>query len=381
MKKPQSDLEIALIRLTVILAFLGLMMCLSTTLPDFFYRQLIRSPYTSFLKQLLAAAIGFILLLIARAQTPHFYKKIAIPFFIISILLLIFVLFLPSSVTNEFNQAVRRSIPLLGFTFQPSELAKVSVVFFVAKLLSNRKSPVRNKELIKWLGIILIPSVLIILEPNFSAAALLFIIGSIALYYGGIRIWQYIICLFPILASGAFVILISGQWSRIVSRFTNFFGIFSHVGGDQYQLENSLRTIAQGRFFGNVFLKSTQKFQNLPFNSTDFVFSVICEEFGNIMAACIIFLFFLLFFTAIQISLRTKDHFSSILSAGIGSHIFLQALFHVGVTLGLVPPTGVPLPFFSIGGTAMMVTLFEIGILLSIAGRLPEKIELTVPSL
>jgi len=306
MKKPQSDIEIALIRLTVILTFLGLLMCLSTTLPDYFYRQLIQSPYTSFLKQLLAAGIGFVLLLIAKAQSPQFYKKFAITFYILNILLLLFVLFLPSSVANEYNQMVRRSIPLFGFTFQPSELAKVSIVFFIARLLSNRKTPVRTKELFKWLGLMMIPSVLIIIEPNFSAAALLFIIGSVALFYGGIPIWQYFICIFPILGSGALIVLISGQGSRILSRFSNFLGIFTHGGGDQYQLENSLRTIAQGRYFGNGFLKSTQKFQNLPFNSTDFVFSVICEEFGNIMAVCIVILFFLLFVTSNRYLSRQK---------------------------------------------------------------------------
>jgi cell division protein FtsW len=376
MKKPKSDLETALIRLSVILTILGLLICLSTTMPDYFYRGIIKNPYSSFLKQLLAALIGTVLLLFARTKSAKFYKGIAIPFFVFNIFLLLVVLVIPSSIKNEFGDQVRRSIPIpyLGFTFQPSELAKVAVVLFFAKLFSSREKRIKNKEFLTWFGILLIPAVLILKEPNFSAAMLLIIIGSITMYFGGVSIVQYLKNLVPITLAGTIFILLIGQGPRIMNRFTNYLGIFTREGGDQYQLINSLRTIAQGRFFGMGFLKSTQKFQNLPFNSTDFVFSVICEEFGIIMAISILILFFLLFLTSIQISLKTRDHFSSIVAAGLGSHIFLQAFFHVGVTVGLVPPTGVPLPFVSIGGTAMMVTLFEIGILLSIVRRIEEKI-------
>jgi cell division protein FtsW len=343
-------------------------------MPDYFFRGIINNPYSSFLKQLLAAFIGFIFLLLARTKSAKFYKNIAIPFFYINIALLIVVLVIPSKITNEFGDEVRRAIPLKGLTFQPSELAKVAVVLYFAKLFSGREKKIKNKEFLSWFFMLLIPAILILREPNFSAAALLVIIGSIAMFYGGVSIYQYLRNLVPMALLGLGGIIIFGQGPRIMSRITNYMGIFNHSGGDQYQLQNSLRTIAQGRFFGMGFLRSTQKFQNLPFNSTDFVFSVICEEFGIIMGICILVLFFLLFLTSIQIALKTKDHFSSIVAAGLGSHIFVPAFFHVGVTVGLVPPTGVPLPFVSIGGTAMMVTLFEIGILLSIARRIEDKI-------
>jgi cell division protein FtsW len=374
MRRAPSDLETALIRLSVILTILGLLICLSTTMPDYFFRGIINNPYSSFLKQLLAAFFGFVFLLIARTKSAKFYKGIAIPFFVINIALLVLVLLIPSNVANEFGDEVRRAIPLKGLTFQPSELAKVAVVIFFAKLFSDREKKIKNKEYLTWFTMLFIPALLILKEPNFSAAMLLIIIGSIAMFYGGIGIYQYFRNLVPFVFFGFLITILFGQSARILSRISNYLGIFTHVGGDQYQLQNSLRTIAQGRFFGMGFLKSTQKFQNLPFNSTDFVFSVICEEFGIIMGICIMVLFFLLFLTAIQISLKTKDHFSSIVSAGLGSHIFLQAFFHVGVTVGLVPPTGVPLPFISIGGTAMMVTLFEIGILLSIARKIDYQI-------
>lgn len=374
MKKPSSYLETALVRLSVILTILGLLVCLSSTMPDYFYWGFTKNPFANFLKQLLAAFIGIIFLLIARAKSSKFYKTIAIPFFVFTIFLLGIVLIIPSSLKNEFGNEVRRSIPLFGFTFQPSELAKAAVVLFFAKLFSGREKKIKNKEFLNWFFLLMIPVLLILKEPNFSAAILLLIIGSIAMFYGGVSFYQYIRNIFPIVVIGIGFIFIIGQGPRILSRISNYLGIFTKSGGDQYQLQNSLRTIAQGRWFGMGFLKSTQKFQNLPFNSTDFVFSVICEEFGIIMAICILVLFFLLFITSIQISLKTKDHFSSIVAAGLGTHIFLQAFFHVGVTVGLVPPTGVPLPFVSVGGTALMVTLFEIGILLSIARKIEEKI-------
>jgi len=378
MKKPPSYLETAIIRLSVILTILGLLICLSTTMPDYFYTKIINTPFSNFLKQLLAAIIGLIFLLLARTKSAKFYKSIAVPFFVFNIFLLVVVLLFPSSVTNEFGDQVRRSIPIpyLGFTFQPSELAKVAVVLFFAKLFSSREKKIKNKEYLTWFTFLFIPALLILKEPNFSAAMLLILIGSVTMFYGGISIYHYIRNLTPFVIIGFLLSAAFGQSARILSRINNYLGIFTKSGGDQYQLQNSLRTIAQGRWFGMGFLRSTQKFQNLPFNSTDFVFSVICEEFGIIMAICILVLFFLLFLVAIQISLKTKDHFSSIVAAGLGSHIFLQAFFHAGVTVGLVPPTGVPLPFISIGGTAMMVTLFEIGILLSIARRIEEKVVL-----
>ena len=198
-------------------------------------------------------------------------------------------------------------------------------------------------------------------------------------------------------------LIVTKQSDRVLSRIFNYLALYSsshfvqrielfskQIGikediikllyeGDTFQVAASFRTIAQGRWLGYGFLKSTQKFGNLPYNSTDFVFAVISEEFGNILSACLILLFFLLFFICIQIALKSQEHFNTVLASGIGIHLFLQAFTHIAVTLGLVPPTGVTLPFISVGGTSLMVILLEIGILLNIASQIKEAPALEIP--
>jgi len=400
MKSSKQWLITILVWITVVLVFLGLLICLSTTMPDYFRGMPgVSSPFSGFIKQLIAVVLGTVLLLFARLVPMRFFRKNAVMLFVISLLLLIVVFFVGSTTENEAGQDVSRFIRLFGLTFQPSELVKLTAILLIAKRFTGPKA-VRftNKNILKTiLWIFLLPSLLIILQPNFSAAMLYFVITSFTLIFAGVSYWKYIIRF--ILPMGAFLtvgLIISRQADRILTRIFNYLALYSgsafvqkiaifskQIGvspeiinllqeGDTFQVNASFRTIAQGRWLGYGFLKSTQKFGNLPYNSTDFVFAVISEEFGNILSACVILLFFILFYIAIQISLKSQEHFHSVVAAGIGMHLFLQAFTHIAVTLGLVPPTGVTLPFISVGGTSLMIILFEIGILLNIASQIKD---------
>ena len=396
-----------LVSLTAVLIILGLLICLSTTMPDYFRGMSnAASPFTIFFKQVLAMVLGIFLLLFAWLVPLRFFRKNAVPLFFISLVLLVIVLFAGSSTENEAGQDVSRFIRILGLTFQPSELVKFTAILVIARTFTGQAAVrLTNKNIWKTLLIVfLIPSLLIIAQPNFSAAMLYFVISSFTLIFAGLSYWKYLLrFILPIGGMMTIGLIVTKQSDRVLSRIFNYLALYSsshfvqrielfskQIGikediikllheGDTFQVAASFRTIAQGRWLGYGFLKSTQKFGNLPYNSTDFVFAVISEEFGNILSACLILLFFLLFFICIQIALKSQEHFNTVLASGIGIHLFLQAFTHIAVTLGLVPPTGVTLPFISVGGTSLMVILLEIGILLNIASQIKEAPALEIP--
>jgi len=400
MKSSKQWLITILIWITTVLVFLGLLICLSTTMPDYFRENpYVTSPLSGFLKQLIAAVLGILLLFFARLVPMRFFRKNAVIFFVISLVLLIIVFFIGSTTENEAGQDVSRFIRIFGLTFQPSELVKLTAILVIAKRFTGPKAVrITNKNIFKTIvWVFLLPSLLIIIQPNFSAAMLYFVITSFTLIYSGVSYWRYLIrFILPIGTVLTVGLIISRQADRILTRIFNYMALYANspfvqkialfskqIGvkqeiinllqeGDTFQINASFRTIAQGRWLGYGFLKSTQKFGNLPYNSTDFVFAVISEEFGNILSGSVILLFFLLFYISIEISLKSQEHFNAVVAAGIGIHLFLQAFTHIAVTLGLVPPTGVTLPFISVGGTSLMIILLEIGILLNIASQIKD---------
>jgi cell division protein FtsW (lipid II flippase) len=400
MKSSKQWLITILIWITTVMVILGLLICFSTTMADYF-RGIpgIAYPWSGIVKQLIAALLGIFLLFFARVVPMTFFRKNAVMFFVISLILLLVVLFIGSTTENEAGQDVSRFIRIAGLTFQPSELVKLTAILLIARRFTGPKA-VRftNKNILKTLiWVFFLPSLLIIVQPNFSAAMLYFVIVSFTLIFAGMSYWKYLFrFILPISLVLTIGLILTKQADRILSRIFNYLALYANspfvqriavfskqIGispeiinllqeGDTFQVNASFRTIAQGRWLGYGFLKSTQKFGNLPYNSTDFVFAVISEEFGNILSACLILLFFILFYISIQISLKSRDHFNSVVAAGVGMHLFLQAFTHIAVTLGLVPPTGVTLPFISVGGTSLMIILFEIGILLNIASQIKE---------
>jgi len=187
---------------------------------------------------------------------------------------------------------------------------------------------------------------------------------------GGVSFFHLFIFIAPSLAV-IYLILLKNQ--RLLLRVKSLFNVYSDPANSGYQLFQSFIAIARGGVFGKGFMKSSQKFYLLPESHSDFVFSVIAEEFGFFGAMVTIFLFLSLFFFIIKIALSSKDHFDVILVGGIGAHIFIQAMMHVGVTLGIIPPTGIPLPFISTGGSALVVNLIEIGLVCNVARRISKK--------
>ncbi len=299
----------------------------------------------------------------------RFWKKMALPFFLLSCFLLVVVLIPPfyvEGIYNEAGEAARRWLRAGFFSFQPSELAKLGLILMVSYIMSLFKGRMKLGDFFKILLWILVPVFLIYVAPDFSTAAFLLFLGMLAMAIGGTPVKYFVLTLVPVLIGGLVVL---SRSDRLMGRIISYQNVFQDPANSGYQVLQSFIAIARGGWFGQGLNRGSQKFYSLPEAQTDFVFAVICEEFGLLVSFFVIFAFCMLLFLALKVSIKSKDSFSSILSAMIGFHLFLQAMLHIAVTLGIAPPTGIPLPFISIGGTALVVYLAEVGILLRLAKK------------
>ena len=351
-------------------------MCLSTTSTNYFTKDIIINPFSELFKQILYILVGFILIFIIKKLPQNVIRSFSLPVLFISLFLLVLVLvpgFYVSGIVNETGEIARRWLRMpLGFTIQPSEFAKLAIILFLANYFSLIKKSIKLKHVLFSIILIVIPAFLIFIEPNFSASVLFLIIGFIPIFIAGSKIAYLGIFTLPVIIGGV-VLLIKSE--RLSSRFHSIFNVFSDPMNSGYQVLQSFIAIAKGNFFGSGFMKSSQKFYLLPESQSDFVFSVICEEFGLIGGFLIIIIFSMLFISIIKVALLSKSYFDSILVTGIAAHIFIQASMHIGVTIGLFPPTGIPLPFLSTGGSAILVNLCEIGLVCNVADRISTKVK------
>lgn len=372
-KTKKTNLSSNVLFLTVILCLFGLLMCFSTTSPNYFTKNYV-SPYKDFFEQLIFLIIGFLLIAVIIRLPLFTIKASALPIFLFSLLLLFIVLFPPfyvGGIVNEAGEVTKRWLNTpFGFTIQPSELAKLSIILFLAHYFSLLDKKIKLKHVFISMILIIIPTFLIFKEPNFSASILLMIIGFVSMVLGSVSFFQLFIFIVP---SIILVYLLLAKNERLSARVGSLFSVFSDPVNSGYQLFQSFVAIARGGIFGKGFMKSSQKFYLLPESHSDFVFSIISEEFGVVGAIFIITLFLLLFFSIMRVALSSKNHFDIILTGSIGAHIFIQAMMHIGVTLGVMPPTGIPLPFISTGGSALVVNLIEIGLVCNVARRIREN--------
>jgi cell division protein FtsW len=373
LKKKCLSLQEKIYWLVLVLTLFGLLMSFSTTYTYFFTSSNV-SPYRDFFKQSLFALAGFFSISVISRLPVKVWKAMALPFFTASCALLVLVLIPPfysTRILNESGEVARRWLNLGFFSFQPSELVKFGLILVLSRLMTMHKGRMNFNEFLKSLLILMIPVVLVFVEPNFSTAIIIFLLGLATMMVGATPMKYFFLTALPVSGLGALVLFRS---ERLMNRISSYQNVFLDPSNSGYQVLQSFIAISRGSWLGKGFMRSSQKFYSLPEAQTDFVYSIICEEFGLLIGIVVLYLYFLLFFWAMQVSLRLKDGFSSLLAAMIGFHIFLQAIMHIAVTIGFLPPTGIPLPFVSIGGTALVVYLVEAGVLI----RLAKKAEFCV---
>ena len=312
-------------------------------------------------KQALCAVLGLLCMWLFSHIPAEFWMKFAWPVYGISIALLLSVLVVGQSVNGA-----RRWINIAGIQFQPSELAKFAMIVLFARLtrlFGSKASDFRHGVLgfsLALLGI-LVP---LALEKHLSAIMLIGMVGVTMMFVAGTRLrWLAL----GAAAAAVFVVVYITFMGYAGDRVTAWLHPEQDPGDTGYQILQSLYAIGSGGLFGLGFGKSRQKYLYLPFQYNDYIFAVICEELGLVGALCIVLLFAAVICRGYWIALRARDRYSTVLAAGLITLIAVQTALNLGVVTNLLPSTGIALPFFSYGGTALAVNLGEMGVVLSIS--------------
>ncbi len=355
LRMPMFDIPF-LIGVLLLLA-VGLIMLFSAGFADAFYKH--GDSYYYIKKQLLCAVIGLVIMIGVSFVPYNFYRRFVYLFYIACVALLILVLIVS-------NDSEKRWLYIGGFQFQPSELAKVAVVLVLADYIARHRSSM-NKFVdgIIFPGLIFgIVTVLIGVETHLSGAILVLAIGVIMIICGGCKLWHLCPFVMVFLSGAAFLVLTNDYMQRRIATWRD---PSSDLLGDGWQITQSLITIGSGGLFGLGYGKSRQKYLYMSEPQNDFVFSVVCEELGYIGALFVIALFAFLIWRGVHIAMHAPDTFSSFVVLGIIARISVQVIFNIAVVTNTVPVTGISLPFFSYGGTAIIVLLAEMGLVLHIS--------------
>ena len=277
----------------------------------------------------------------------------------------------------ERNHSVRWMQLLLvaGPQYQPSELAKLGIIIYFAATISQRRDRMRTfKYGILAYGLILLAyAVLMLMEPHMSGCILLVGIGAVMMVVGGMD-WKWVTGGILGVCAGLYAMLFTDLMEIIgynSSRIQTWRDPFWDAQDASYQMAQSLIAIGSGGLFGVGLGRSRQKFMFLPEEHNDFIFAIICEELGYVGAGIIMILFALLIIRGYWIAIHARDRFGALLAVGVTTQIGLQVFLNIAVVTGLIPATGISLPFFSYGGTALMIQLFEVGIVLSVSRQMP----------
>ncbi len=350
-----------LLAITVFLVLVGLLTVYSSSaflaqtrgLPDHYFLRL----------QASRALVGLVALYVLARIDYRIYQKLAWPLLGLTIFALLLVVMPGTDAIAPPRNGARRWLEL-GVSIQPSEAAKLVMVIWAAALAVKKGERVRS---LRWglaaFGIVYcIVGFLIILEPDLSSVALIGLLCAIVLFAAGARIGHFILL-------GLVSLPILWEMIRSASyrmaRLVTFLDAGSDPSGAGYQLNQSLIAVGSGGVFGVGYGESTQKYL-LPEPHNDFVFAIIAEEWGFVGALAVVGAIALIGFLGLRIARRAPDAFGFLLAVGLTALIVVSALIHMGVTMGLLPTTGITLPFISYGGSSLVVSLAAVGILLNI---------------
>ena len=354
--------------LTLLLLIAGVVMVLSASYPRAWYdpgHVTGGNAAYFFVRQLIFALLGVAAMLFASRVPMAVYRRCAFAFLGFTLVLLMLV-----PVIGVKANGSRRWLGVGGLTLQPSELAKLAVILSFSALICRYRARMRTFRfgILPFAGILGAIIGLLVLEPHFSASIIILAIGAVMLFLGGVRLFWFVGAFG---AAGTGIALLLTLFPYASSRINSWRDPFGDSSDQGYQIVQSLYTIGSGGLSGLGLGGSRQKFLYLPEEHNDFIFSVVCEELGFIGAALILCLFALLILRGYWIALHCRDRFSFLVVGGVTSLLAIQVFLNVAVVTNLVPCTGISLPMFSYGGTALLIQLFELGIVLSASRDVP----------
>ena len=355
-------LDVAFLFLVLILLIIGVLMMFSASYPSglvykddsFFYLK----------RQVIFALIGLAAMIGLSYLDYHYWHILAYIVLGAALICLVWVLFVPTN-------GVRRWIYIGPASFQPSEIAKLAVVLVLADWASRHG---KKMNTVKYGvaapgGLFFVIMVLMVLEPHYSGIAIIFMLTMLMMFIGGTKM-HWIIGIILFLAIIVVIAAFTGGLGYAMERMDGWGQALNppdELYWDTYQTRNSIYAIGSGGFWGVGLGMSKQKYLYIPEVQNDFVFAVVCEELGFIGAALVLLLFGLLVCRGIKISLRAKDRFGALLGIGLSAQIGIQVILNILVITDGMPNTGISLPFFSYGGTSLIMLLAQMGIILSVS--------------
>ena len=399
MAKPKRDLtieeqlargpmDLPFLMLTLLLLGIGLIMMFSASYATAYYDSKVSTPYYYFFRQLLFGAGGVAVLYLVSKLNYQSLRWLSV--FVLIAAFVLLVLVLVPGVGQVHNNAQRwmKILIVAGPEFQPSEIAKLGVVLYFAARLSKRNTEKKKKwsrrtllgrclngldrigflELVPYAAILLGIVALMYFEPHMSGTILILVAGAAILFAAGVKLYWFVGGGAGI---GVLLWLLITNTDYMTARIELWQNPWVDPQGQGFQAIQSLLAIGSGGLLGLGLGNSRQKFLYLPEPETDFVFAIACEELGFIGAALILILFALLIIRGYWLAIHARDRFGALLIVGIITLFAFQVFFNIGVVTGLLPVTGISLPFFSYGGTALIIQLAEMGIVLSVSRQIP----------
>ncbi len=359
----RGKMDITFLSLVLLLLVVGLICLFSSSYA--YALQNYGSSYHFIKKQLFFAVFGVVIMLITSKINYHIYRKFAWFIYIASVVMLTVVLMLPP-LQEGFDY--KRWLVIGSFSFQPSEIAKFAIILLFSHLIcDNMKHMKRFRFGILVFGFLLaLVCALVVVETHLSATLLIFSIGAALMVVGGIKLRYVFGGLGAGVALGAGAIL-TGVVDYGSSRIQSWIDPWSDPSGAGWQTIQSLLAIGSGGVFGAGLGGSKQKYLWVPEPHNDFIFAIVCEELGFIGAMAIIVLFGLLVWRGFKLATRAKDKFGSLMTFGLTIQVGIQAALNIMVVTNTIPNTGISLPFFSYGGTALIMLMAQMGIILSIS--------------
>lgn len=316
-------------------------------------------------KQLIGVGLGAFLMFLTSRIPYSFWQKPRVVMLALTGSFALLVLVLIPGIGVYVNGS-RRWLNITGLSFLPSELAKIASVMYLASTLSFRLKQVERL----WTGILpllVIPAamfLLILQQPNLSTAGSIMIVAILMMLLAGAK-WKHLSLMGVVGLAVGFAYAWVEPYRR--ERLLSFRNPFAQMSDEGYQLSQSLIAIGSGGLFGRGLGQGRQKFSYLPYPESDFIFAIIGEDFG-LFGCCVVILLFVAFAVAgMRIALNCQDRYGCLLAAGITAMISVQAFINIGVVVGILPTTGLPLPFFSAGGTSISLLMAAVGILFNIS--------------
>lgn len=397
----KGPLDLPFLMLVLLLLGIGLIMLLSASSYDALYAKAagynpaegkMGNPYYFFFHQAAFAVAGLVGMWIISTMDYQNFRLWSVPVLMASFVLLVLVK-IPGIgvVANHARRWLRVGI-FFGPTYQPSEIAKMGIILFFAAGLSKRRTKIPQfkkrlpyywekarlfayksdlAELVPYGAVLVLVAGLVAWEPHLSGAILICVAGASILFAAGIKLGWFALGGGCIAAVGWLAIKVIGYNS---SRIAVWLDPWSDPKGDGFQTIQSIYAVSSGGLTGLGFGMSRQKYLYLPEEQNDFIFAIICEELGFIGASMIVILFALLVIRGYWLAIHSRDRFGSLLVVGVTTVLAVQVFLNMAVVLNLTPNTGISLPFFSYGGTALLIQLAEMGVILSVSRQIaPPK--------